>query len=79
VLIGTKTFDHYFDVENQFPMVDILTDQKSQSKLPASYRVEENGHDITFQFTYQYSEQGKPLSRTATSSAASEVAYYEYY
>jgi len=78
-LIGTKTFDRYFDVENQFPMVDILPDQKAQNKLPASYRVEEDGHDIIYELTYQYSNEGKPLSRTATSSSRQEVAYYEYY
>ncbi|HEX6890040.1 MAG TPA: hypothetical protein VF141_05090 [Chryseolinea sp.] len=79
VLISTKTFDHYYDVENPFPMVDILPDQKAQNKLPASYRVEENGHDIVYGFTYQYSDEGRPLTRTATSSSGGEVAYYEYY
>jgi hypothetical protein len=78
-LIGTKTFDHYFEAENPFPMVDILPDQKAQTKLPASYRIEENGHDITYQFSYQYSNEGRALSRTATSSSGSEVAHYEYY
>ena len=78
-LIGTKTFDHYVDVENPFPMVEVLPDQSAQNKLPASYRIEENGHDITYQFNYQYSEEGKPLSRTATSPSASEIAYYHYY
>jgi hypothetical protein len=79
VLISTKTFDHYYDVENPFPMVDILPGQKAQNKLPSSYRVEENGHDIVYGFTYQYSGEGRPLTRTATSSSGQEVAYYEYY
>jgi hypothetical protein len=79
VLIGTKTFENYLDVENPFPMVEILPGHSTQNKLPISYRVEENGHDITYQFNYQISEEGKPLSRTATSPSASEIAYYEYY
>jgi hypothetical protein len=79
VLIATKTFDNYLDVENPFPMVEILPDQKAQNKLPASYRIEENGHDITYQFTYQLSSERKPLSRTATSPSGSETAQYEYY
>jgi len=79
VLIGTKTFDNYVDVENPFPMVDILPGHKAQNKLPASYRVEENDVDITYQFTYQYSDDGKPLVRTATSPGGSETASYEYY
>jgi hypothetical protein len=79
ILIGTKTFDHYVDVENPFPMVEILPDQRAQHKLPASYRIEENGHDITYQFTYEFSAESKPVTRTATSSSGSEIAYYEYY
>jgi hypothetical protein len=79
VLIGTKTFENYLDVENPFPMVEILPGHSAQNKVPISYRVEENGHDITYQFNYQISEEGKPLSRMATSPSASEIAYYEYY
>jgi hypothetical protein len=79
VLISTKTFDNYIDVENPFPMVEILPDQKAQTKLPTSYREEGNGSDITYQFDYQFSEDGKPLSRTATSSSGSEIAQYQYY
>lgn len=79
VLVSTKTFDNYLEVENPFPMVEVLPDQKAQNKLPSSYRVEENGHDITYQLTYQLSSEGKPLSRTATSPSGSETAQYEYY
>ena len=79
VLVATKTFDNYLDVENPFPMVEIVPDQNAQNKLPSSYRVEENGHDITYQLTYQFSNEGKPLSRTATSPSGSETAQYEYY
>jgi hypothetical protein len=79
VLIGTKTFENYLDVENPFPMVDILPGYKSQPKLPSSYRIEENGHDITYQFNYHFSNEGRPLSRTATSPSGSETAHYEYY
>lgn len=78
VLNNTKTYDHYIDVENQFPL-EILPGQKSQNKLPGSFRLEEGGQDITYQFTYQFSTEGRPLSRTATSPSGSETAYYEYY
>lgn len=79
VLVSTKTYDFYLDEENPFPMVDILPDRNSQSKLPASYRVEENGHDITYQLTYEFDNAGKPLTRTATSPSGREVASYQYY
>ena len=79
VLTGTKTFDNYIDVENPFPMVDILPGHNAQRKLPTSYRVEENDVDITYHFTYQYTNDCKPQSRTATSPSGSETAVYEYY
>jgi hypothetical protein len=79
ILSSTKTYDFYLDAENPFPMVDILPDQKSQHNLPASYRVEENGHDITYQLTYEFNNEGKPLTRTATSPSGRETASYEYY
>jgi hypothetical protein len=78
-LIATRTYDNYLDVENPFPMVEILPNHSTQPKLPSSYRVEENGHDILYQFSYEFSEDGKPVKRTATSSSGSETAYYEYY
>jgi hypothetical protein len=78
-LNSTRTYDSYLDVENPFPMVEIVPNMVSQPKLPASYRVEEGGHNILYTFTYEFSEDGKPSKRTATSSSASEVAYYEYY
>ncbi len=78
-LHGTRTYEDYLDVENPFPMVEILPNQSTQPKLPSSYRVEENGHDILYQFSYEFSEEGKPVKRTATSPSGSETAYYEYY
>lgn len=78
-LISTRSFDQYLDIANPFSMMEILPNVNSQPNLPGSYRVEENGHDILYQFTYEFDESGKPARRTASSSAGSEVAYYEYY
>jgi hypothetical protein len=60
-------------------MMEILPNVNSQPNLPGSYQVEENGHNILYQFSYEFDENGKPTRRTASSSAGSEVAYYEYY
>jgi hypothetical protein len=60
-------------------MVEILPNQHTQPNLPISYRLEEGGFDILFQFTYQFNAAGKPTKRTATASTGTEVAYYEYY
>ncbi len=78
-LISTRTFDLYLDTASSFSMMEILPNVNSQPNLPGSYRVEENGHDILYQFAYEFDANGKPTRRTATSSAGSEVAYYEYY
>lgn len=78
-LIATRTFDNYLDVENPFPMVEIVPNMSTQPNLPGTYRVEENGHDILYQLSYEFSDDGKPLKRTAVSPTASETAHYEYY
>lgn len=78
-LISTRTFENYLSVENPFTMVEILPNKDTQPNLPGSYRVEENGHNILYQFSYEFDTDGRPTKRTATSSSASEVAYYEYY
>jgi hypothetical protein len=78
-LIATRTYDNYLDVENPFPMVEILPNMTTQPKLPTTYRIDENGHDILYQLLYEFSEDGKPVKRTATSPSGSETAYYEYY
>lgn len=78
-LISTRTFDLYLDTANPFSMMDILPNVNSQPNLPGSYRVQENGHDILYQFSYEFDENGKPVRRTATSSTGSEVTFYEYY
>jgi hypothetical protein len=78
-LISTRTFDQYLDSASPFSMLEILPNINSQPNLPGSYQVEENGHNILYQFTYVFDENGNPTRRTATSSAGSEVASYEYY
>ena len=77
-LIATRTYDNYLDVENPFPTVEILPNMTTQPQLPTTYRLEENGHDILYQFSYEFSEDGKPVKRTATSPGGSETAYYYY-
>jgi hypothetical protein len=78
-LLSTKTFDGYLTQANPFTMVEILPNQNTQPNLPLSYRVEENGFDIVYQFSYEFDDAGKPTKRTASSSAGSEVVSYEYY
>jgi hypothetical protein len=78
-LLSTRTYDNYLSNENPFSMVEILPNNNTQPNLPGSFRVEENGYNILYQFSYEFDGDGRPTKRIASSSAASEVAYYEYY
>lgn len=78
-LLSTYTFEHYLDVANPFSMVEILPNVHSQPQLPQTYRVEEGGKDILYQFTYEFDDQGRPTKRMAASTVGSEVAYYHYF
>lgn len=78
-LVATHTYDNYLAYENPFPAEEILPNVNSQPKLPGTYRVETNGSDHTYQFSYDFSEDGKPLSRSANAAGVSETATYQYY
>jgi hypothetical protein len=79
VLLSTKTYDKYLEVNNPFPMVEILPSVRSQTKLATSYRVEENGFDFEYSITYQFREDGLPAQRIASSVGGSETTIYSYY
>jgi len=78
-LISTRTYEGYIDAENPFPMVDIHPAVKTQRKLPSSYRIEENGADLRYNFTYEFRNDGLVSKRIATGSQTSETATYLYY
>jgi hypothetical protein len=78
-LVSTETFDNYLDKENPFQMVDVLPNIKTQKKLPATYRLEANGHDLLYNLTYQFNQNGKVIRRVTPMGYTSESAWYEYY
>lgn len=78
-LLSTYTYEHYLDIANPFSMVEILPNVHSQPNLPQTYRVEEGGKDILYQFTYEFDENGRPTKRVASSSVGNEVASYHYF
>jgi hypothetical protein len=78
-LISTQTYESYLDVENPFTMVEILPNKKTQLTLPRSFRLEENGFDLTYNLTYTFDAEGRPTTRTATSGTTREVTNYEYF
>ncbi len=78
-LISSRTYSDYLDQPNHFPAIEILPNQPAQSKLPGSYRLEENGNDIQFTFTYEFDADGRMRKRTASSSSNREVTVYSFY
>ena len=78
-LISTRTYEGYIHAANPFPMVDILPTVKTQNKLPSSYRIEENGVDLRYTFTYEFRSDGLVNKRTNVSNQATETAHYLYY
>jgi hypothetical protein len=78
-LISTATYDGYLNVENPFPMVEILPTVSAQKNLPSSYRLEENGADLFYTLSYEFLEDGRPAKRTASGGGVNELALYQYY
>ncbi len=79
ILLSTRTYEGYIDAANPFPMVDILPTVKTQTKLPSTYRVEENGVDLLYELSYEFRADGLVGKRTATGKQTSETAVYLYY
>ncbi|MUP46213.1 hypothetical protein E0K83_10715 [Gramella sp. BOM4] len=74
-LISTRTFDNYLDKPNLFPVYEVIPGIMTQNNLPGLYRVEENGMDLSFEFTYEYNEAGNAVKRITEG----EEITYEYY
>ncbi|WP_157716110.1 hypothetical protein [Roseivirga echinicomitans] len=74
-LTSTRTYDHYYDKVNPFPVNEIIPTISSQTKLPGSYRIEENDVDLFYQFSYEFNANGEVTKRTTNS----ESTLYLYY
>lgn len=75
ILISTRTYDHYLTALNPFPVYDIIPNISAQKNLPGSYRLEGNGTDLLYNFTYDFSEEGFLTKRTT----GGETTVYKYY
>jgi len=78
-LISTRTYDGYLANDNPFPMVDILPTVKTQTHLPSAYTIEEHGVKLTYQFSYEFREDGRVSKRIARNGNLSETSLYLYY
>lgn len=78
-LISTRTYEGYSNVLNPFPAIEIVPGVVAQRTLPASYRLEENGADLLYQFSYQYRADGLPARRATSGAGQAEMTTYQYY
>jgi hypothetical protein len=80
LVISETTFENYIDAENPFPMIEILPTVKTQKKLPRTYRLKTNGHDLLYDLSYEFRPDGKVGKRTATlNGSIADNAVYHYY
>jgi hypothetical protein len=79
ILHSTRTYENYLDSENPFPMVEILPGIKTQTKLPGTFRLEENGQDLLYRLSYEFLEDGRVSKRFAQNSNQIETTEYYYY
>lgn len=78
-LTSTETYENYLDVENLFG-IELVPNVRAQKKLPGSYRIESNGKDLRYNFTYEYRNDGKVSKRVVSGPGiVSETAVYHYY
>ncbi len=78
-LISTRSYEHYLQQTNPFPTFEVIPNVNGQPNLPQTYRLEENGVNLLYNFTYEFREDGSPTKRTATGPSGSESTTYQYY
>ncbi|TBW28534.1 hypothetical protein [Gramella sp. KN1008] len=74
-VISQRYHDNYIDKPNWFPVNEIVPTLIAQKNLPGSYRILENGTDLSYSFTYQFDTEGKAVKR----ETSGETTTYTYY
>lgn len=74
-VISQRYHDNYLDKPNWFPVNEIVPSLVAQKNLPGSYRILENGVDLSYSFTYQFDTEGKAVKRETNG----ETTTYTYY
>lgn len=78
-LVSTRSYSNYFNSDNPFYSLEILPNYQPQLQLPADYNVFENGVNMDFSFSYEFSANGFPTRRISSGTGSSEIVNYEYY
>lgn len=74
-VISQRFHDHYSEHLNWFPVNEIVPTLVAQKNLPGSYRIEENGENLLYNFSYQFNSEGKAVKRETNG----EITTYTYY
>lgn len=74
-LISTRSYESYLDHPNLFPVNEVVPGISFHKNLPASYRVQENGFDLKYDFRYYFDDQDRLIKRETTG----ETFVYTYY
>ncbi|WP_305982419.1 hypothetical protein [Roseivirga thermotolerans] len=78
-LISERYYEHYLNVSNKFSAVEVIPTINAQRNLPSSFRMVENGHDLSYSISYEFDNEGKATKRLARSGQAMETVNYTYY
>lgn len=81
ILVSTRTYDQYLDVQAPIAMFEILPNVMAQQTLAGSYRYEQHliDSDLTYTITYEFRSDGLPVKRTASAPGDTQVVLYDYY
>ncbi|MCP9200998.1 hypothetical protein MKO06_13855 [Gramella sp. GC03-9] len=74
-VISQRTHDNYSEKLNRFPVNEIVPTIITQKNLPGSYRIEENGTDLIYSFSYEFDSDNRAIKR----STSNEITTYSYY
>ncbi len=74
-VISQRFHENYSDKINWFPVNEIVPTIATQKNLPGTYRIEENGFNLSYSFSYQFNSEGKAIRR----ETIGETTTYEYY
>lgn len=77
--VSSRTYDHYMDVNNPFPMISVIPNVVMQHQLPALFILEEGGGEYSYDISYEFLDNGLPSARTISGTGGTEITNYTYY
>lgn len=81
ILLITRTYENYLDTDSPISMFEFLPTVQFQNRLAGTYRFENHSimKDITYQLSYEFSEDGFLSKRIASAPGETQTTNYSYY